>query len=136
MFGFLSPLCMHTLYIKVYLLVYIYFWLAVSMKFFKLKFGQILISNIFNSLYHISLIWSHFISFFVYITLTYLLWIYMILFFLSFNLCGGGGGLVAKSFISNSWDCMDCSLPGSSIHGVFQARILEWVANSFFRGSS
>ena len=26
------------------------------------------------------------------------------------------------------WDCMDCSLPGSSAHGIFQARILEWVA--------
>ena len=26
---------------------------------------------------------------------------------------------------------MDCSLPGSSIHGIFQARILEWVAISF-----
>ena len=24
---------------------------------------------------------------------------------------------------------MDCSLPGSSIHGIFQARVLEWVAN-------
>ena len=24
---------------------------------------------------------------------------------------------------------MDCSLPGSSIHGIFQARILEWVAS-------
>ena len=31
---------------------------------------------------------------------------------------------------------MDCILPGSSIHGIFQARILEWVAISFFRGSS
>ena len=28
---------------------------------------------------------------------------------------------------------MGCSLPGSSIHGIFQARILEWVAISFFR---
>ena len=28
-------------------------------------------------------------------------------------------------------DPMDCSLPGSSIHGIFQARILEWVALSF-----
>jgi len=28
---------------------------------------------------------------------------------------------------------MDCSLPGSSIHGIFQARILEWVAISFSR---
>jgi len=31
---------------------------------------------------------------------------------------------------------MDCSLPGSSIHGIHQARILEWVAISFSRGSS
>ena len=31
---------------------------------------------------------------------------------------------------------MDRSLPGSYIHGIFQARILEWVAISFFRGSS
>ena len=31
---------------------------------------------------------------------------------------------------------MDCSLPGSSVHGIFQARILEWVAISFFRASS
>ena len=26
---------------------------------------------------------------------------------------------------------MDCSLPGSSIHGIFQARVLEWVATAF-----
>ena len=25
-------------------------------------------------------------------------------------------------------DPMDCSLPGSSVHGIFQARVLEWVA--------
>ena len=31
---------------------------------------------------------------------------------------------------------MDCSLPGSSVHGVFQEIILEWVAISFSRGSS
>ena len=31
---------------------------------------------------------------------------------------------------------MDCSLPGSPVHGISQARILEWVAISFFRGSS
>ena len=31
---------------------------------------------------------------------------------------------------------MDCSLPGFSIHGIFQARVLEWVAISFSRGSS
>ena len=33
-------------------------------------------------------------------------------------------------------DPMDCSLPGSSVHGILQARILEWVAISFSRGSS
>ena len=31
---------------------------------------------------------------------------------------------------------MDCSLPGSSIHGIFQATVLEWVAISFSRRSS
>ena len=31
---------------------------------------------------------------------------------------------------------MDCSPPGSSVHGIFQAWILEWVAISFSRGSS
>ena len=30
-------------------------------------------------------------------------------------------------------DPMDCSLPGSSIHGIFQARVLEWVAIAFSR---
>ena len=34
------------------------------------------------------------------------------------------------------WDTMDCSLPGSSVHGILQARTLEWVAISFSRGSS
>ena len=28
-------------------------------------------------------------------------------------------------------DHMDCSIPGSSIHGIFQARVLEWGANAF-----
>ena len=31
---------------------------------------------------------------------------------------------------------MDCSPPGSSVHGIFQARLLEWVAISFSSGSS
>ena len=31
---------------------------------------------------------------------------------------------------------MDCTQPGSSVQGIFQARILEWVAISFFRESS
>ena len=33
-------------------------------------------------------------------------------------------------------DTMDCSPPGSSVHGISQARILEWVAISFSWGSS
>ena len=33
-------------------------------------------------------------------------------------------------------DPMDYSPPGSSVHGIFQARILEWVAVPFSRGSS
>ena len=33
-------------------------------------------------------------------------------------------------------DPMDCSLPGSSVHGILQARMLEWVAISFSRRSS
>ena len=33
-------------------------------------------------------------------------------------------------------DPMDCSLSGSSVHGIFQARVLEWIAIFFSRGSS
>ena len=33
-------------------------------------------------------------------------------------------------------DPMDCSLPGFSVHGILQARILEWIAIPFFRGFS
>ena len=33
-------------------------------------------------------------------------------------------------------DLMDCSPPGSSVHGIFQAQILEWVAISYSRGCS
>ena len=33
-------------------------------------------------------------------------------------------------------DPVDYSLPGSSVHGIFQARVLEWVVISFSRGSS
>ena len=47
----------------------------------------------------------------------------------------GGGGLVAKSCLTLC-DPMDCSPQGSSVHGILQARILEWVAISFSRASS
>ena len=40
--------------------------------------------------------------------------------------------------LSRVWLCdpVDCSPPGSSVHGTVQARIQEWVAISFSRGSS
>ena len=37
---------------------------------------------------------------------------------------------VAQSCLTRS-DPMDCSLPGSSVHGIFQARVLEWSAIAF-----
>ena len=40
---------------------------------------------------------------------------------------------VARSYLA-FWDTVDCSLPGSSVHGILQARILEWVVISFSRG--
>ena len=39
------------------------------------------------------------------------------------------------SIVSNSSDPMDCSLPGSSIHGICQARVLEWGAIAFSKQS-
>ena len=42
---------------------------------------------------------------------------------------------VAQSCLTLS-DPMDYSLPGSSTHGIFQARVLEWVVIAFSRGSS
>ena len=46
-----------------------------------------------------------------------------------------GGGLVTKLCLTLC-NPMDCSPPGSSVHRVFQARILEWVAMSSSRESS
>ena len=41
-----------------------------------------------------------------------------------------------RSVVSDSLWPQGCSLPGSSVHGIFQARVLEWVAISFSRRSS
>ena len=45
-----------------------------------------------------------------------------------------------KVLVTQSWPTlcnpMECSPPGSSVHGILQARILEWVAIPFSRGSS
>ena len=47
-----------------------------------------------------------------------------------FNLPSESESEVAQS-CPTLCDPMDCSLPGSSVHGIFQARVLEWVAISF-----
>ena len=44
--------------------------------------------------------------------------------------------MLSSQSYSTLWDPMDCSPPGSSVHGLSQARILGWVAISFSRGSS
>ena len=48
----------------------------------------------------------------------------------------GVAAVAAKSLQSclTLRDPMDCSPPGSSIHGIFQARVLEWVASAFYEG--
>ena len=48
------------------------------------------------------------------------------------ELRGADHGWVAQEVL---WDPMDFRLPGSSIHGILQVRILEWVAMPFSRGS-
>ena len=42
----------------------------------------------------------------------------------------------SRSVVSDSLDPLDCSPPGSSVHGILQARALEWGATSFSRASS
>ena len=46
------------------------------------------------------------------------------------------GHIKSLSHVRLFWDAMDCSPPGSSVHGIVQARILEWVAIPFFGESS
>ena len=49
-----------------------------------------------------------------------------------------GACMLAKSLqlFLTLCDLIDCSLPGFSVHGILQARILEWVARPSSRGSS
>ena len=44
-------------------------------------------------------------------------------------------GVVTQSFLTVC-DPVDCGLPGSSVHGIFQERTLEWITISSFRRSS
>ena len=43
--------------------------------------------------------------------------------------------VLSRSVVSTLCDPMDCSPPSSSVHGILQARILEWVAIPFSKGS-
>ena len=44
--------------------------------------------------------------------------------------------MCALSVIPTLYNSMDCSSPGSFVHGILQARILEWIAVPFSKGSS
>ena len=63
--------------------------------------------------------------------LIYLCMLHDLCYFLKMYLC-----VISCSVVSNSLLLEDCRLPGSSVHGILQARILEWVAIPFSRGSS
>ena len=45
-------------------------------------------------------------------------------------------GSISHSVVSDSLWPLDCSPPGSSVHGIHQAKRLEWVVTPFSRGSS
>ena len=52
---------------------------------------------------------------------------------LRFNDPSTGGSLFCRKALG---DTMDCNSPGSSVHGIFQTRILEWVTIFYYKGSS
>ena len=68
-----------------------------------------------------------------FLTVCFVTWIKKIKKFKNLSWCG-----CAKSLQScpTLWDPVDCSLLGSSVHGILQVRILEWVAMPSSRGSS
>ena len=58
----------------------------------------------------------------------------------SHSSCASASEVKVKVLVAQSCptlcDPIDCSPPTSTVHGIFQARILEWIASSFSRGSS
>ena len=93
---------------------------------------------------YVSICKQHFVQIYV-----YFMYIYYI--YLSLMACRGPRSRMPMAFCNNmnkkvkvlvAQTCLtlfyplDHSLPGSSVHGILQARILEWVAISFSRGSS
>ena len=84
------------------------------------------------------LIWLSPLFFIFLFFISLLIVLLSLFFFIHFPLlCLCPGLFVWKNcFMSDPLRPMDCSLPGSSVCGIFQARILEWVAISFSRASS
>ena len=112
---------------------YILFHLNFSIQIQFSLFAGVLLLNVFNSKVHlpctIAMIWN--------IPVTpnlFCLPCFFSLVYLIFDTRRWGAD-AAKSLQScpTLRDPMDCSLPGSSIHGIFQARVLEWGAIAFSR---
>ena len=57
--------------------------------------------------------------------------IFVFLFLIYFTLYTAAAAAKSLQSCPTLSDPMDCSLPGSSFHGIFQARVLEWVAIAF-----
>ena len=83
--------------------------------------------------------WLHFCPV-VYINITfcplYFLYVQKGLFLNIWKLCFNIIGFPVIHAFYFPYDPMDCSLPGCSVRGIFQGRILEWIAISFSRRSS
>ena len=103
----------------------------------ELKNGCIVIYEFFNQVFKSFMFWTSFPKsnsefYFPYAVSS---WATAELYEAINSVCMPGDGLVAQSCLT-LWDPMDCCPPGSPVHGIFQARILEWFAISFSRGSS
>ena len=103
----------------------------------ELKNGCIVIYEFFNQVFKPFMFWTSFPKsnsefYFPYAVSS---WATAELYGAINSVCMPGDGLVAQLCLT-LWDPMDCCPPGSSVHGIFQARILEWFAISFSRGSS
>ena len=82
-----------------------------------------------TALSHYKFFWTSWI----FLTVCFVTWIKKIKKLKNLSWCG-----LAKSLKSRPtlWDTVDCSLPGSSVHGILQVRILEWAAMPSSTGSS
>ena len=82
---------------------------------------------------HINIVWIY-VCVWIYIYMCVYIYVCMYI-YMCVCVCVCVCSEVAQSCLTPC-DPMDCSPPGSSVHGIFQARVLEWIAISFSRGSS